>query len=366
MEVNLLLSISFLLRISTCLKVDNVPYKNCSSILNVTLHSDKDGSVGDEYRRSECPPWFRTDERGACQRGPLLDGIIHQDMSTLQTSLTECNCMTEEKGNFSVGVCIHKCAQRISHGYYPLPCRVSELQNFTCDDLNRRGHLCGECMDGYAIPVYSYDLHCVKCEDYQYNWLKYLLVAFLPLTLFYVVVTLFSISFTSPLLSGVVLIFQISANPLQLQIFLSAVASGHIVHPMALKVVLSFASLWNLDFFRLFYSFCLHPNTSAVEIMALDYAIAVYPVFLIAITYMMVKLHDYNWKLLVWTWKPFSFILRPLRRWWNTRTSLVDVFASFIYLSSSRLLWTSLNQIQCILISTQLVCIQCLHVNTIP
>ena len=343
MEVNLLLSISFLLRISTCLKVDNVPYQNCSSILNVTLHSDKDGSVGDEYRRSECPPWFRTDERGACQRGPLLDGIIHQDMSTLQTSIMECNCMTEENGTFSVGACIYKCTKHISHGYYPLPCRVSELQNFTCDDLNRRGHLCGECMDGYAIPVYSYDLHCVKCEDYQYNWLKYLLVAFLPLTLFYVVVTLFSISFTSPLLSGVVLIFQISANPLQLQIFLSAVASGHIVHPMAFKVVLSFASLWNLDFFRLFYSFCLHPNTSAVEIMALDYAIAVYPVFLIAITYMMVKLHDYNWKLLVWTWKPFSFILRPLRRWWNTRTSLVDVFASFIYLSSSRLLWTSLN-----------------------
>ena len=45
----------------------------------------------------------------------------------------------------------------------------------------------------------------------------------------------------------------------------------------------------------------------------------------------------------MWTWKSLSFILRPLRRRWNTRTSLVDVFASFIYLSSSRLLWTSAN-----------------------
>ena len=178
-------------------------------------------------------------------------------------------------------------------------------------------------------------------------------MAFLPLTLFYVVVTLFSISFTSPLLSGVVLIFQIVATPVQLQIFLSAVASGHIVHPMAFKVVLSFASLWNLDFFRMFYSFCLHPNTSAMEIMALDYAMAVYPVFLIAITYVMVKLHDYSWKLLLWTWKPFSFILRPLRRRWNTRTSLVDVFASFIYLSSSRLLWTSANFLLSITVYTQ-------------
>ena len=74
-----LLSVSSLLRISICLTVDNLPYQKCSEILNITLHSDKDGSVGDEYRRSECPPWFRTDERGACQRGSLLDGIIHSN-----------------------------------------------------------------------------------------------------------------------------------------------------------------------------------------------------------------------------------------------------------------------------------------------
>ena len=166
MEVNFLLCVLFLLRISTCLKVDNLPYKNCSAILNITLHSDKDGSVGDEYRRSECPPWFRTDERGACQHGPLLDGIIHQDMSTLQTSILECNCMTEENGTFSVGACMYACSEHMHHGYYLLPCCVSELQDFTCADLNRRGHLCGECMEGHAIPVYSYDLHCVTCEDY--------------------------------------------------------------------------------------------------------------------------------------------------------------------------------------------------------
>ena len=348
-------SVSFflLLKVSTCLTIEFLQYKNCSTILNITLHSDKDVSVGDEYRRSECPPWFRTDERGGCQRGPLLDGIIHQDMSTLQTSIMECNCMTEENGTLSVGACIYTCTAYMYHGYYPLPCRVSELQNFTCADLNRRGHLCGECMEGYTIPVYSYDLHCVKCEDYEYNWLEYLLVAFLPLTLFYVVVTLFSISFTSPLLSGLVLIFQISANPIQLQICLSDVEAGYIVHPMALKIVLSLASLWNLDFFRMFYSFCLHPNTSAMEIMALDYVLAVYPVFLIAITYMMVKLHDYNWKTLVWAWRSFSKILKPLRRQWNSKASLVDVFASFIYISSSRLLWTSMNFLVPITVYTQ-------------
>jgi hypothetical protein len=55
------------------------------------------------------------------------------------------------------------------------------------------------------------------------------------------------------------------------------------------------------------------------------------------------KLHDRNFKLVVWPWKLFSAFLNPLKRKWNIRTSLVDVFASFIYLSSTRLLFTSMN-----------------------
>ena len=56
----------------------------------------------------------------------------------------------------------------------------------------------------------------------------------------------------------------------------------------------------------------------------------------------MVQLYDHNFKLLVWPWKLLSVILKPLQRRWNVKTSL-DVFASFIYLSSTRLLVTSLN-----------------------
>ena len=217
------------------------------------------------------------------------------------------------------------------------------MQNFTCAGLNRRWTSCGRCEDGHAIPVYSYDLGCVKCDNYKYNWLKYLAVAFLPLTLFYILVTLFSISFTSPLLTGLVMVFQIEGHPIQTQQFLSLVKSGLVVYPKLFKALLSIASLWNLDFFRLYYSFCLHPDASAMAIIALDYATTVYPVILIGVTYVLVKLYDHNFKLLVWPWKLLSVFLKPLRRHWDVRTSLVDVFASFIYLSSTRLLVTSIN-----------------------
>ena len=135
--------------------------------------------------------------------------------------------MTEDNGGLVVGGCMYTC--KAIMGYYPLPCRVSQVNDFTCAGLHHRGKLCGMCEDGHAIPVYSYDLGCVKCDNYKYNWLKYLEVAFLPLTLLYILVTLFSISFTSPLLTGLVMVFQIEGHPVRIQQFLSLVKSGTVI-----------------------------------------------------------------------------------------------------------------------------------------
>ena len=185
-------------------------------------------------------------------------------------------------------------------------------------------------------------MKCVKCEDYKYNWLKYLAVAFLPLTIFYLLATLLSISFTSPLLSAVVVLFQIAAHPTQLQIILNFIESGTFIAPKQVVIVAaSIAGIWNLDFFRMAYnSFCLHPNASAMDIMALDYVTAVYPILLIIITYGIVTLYDKKHFHLF----PCAHLIHKLLRIrWNIRTSLVKVFASFIFLSSSRLLLASIS-----------------------
>ena len=310
---------------------------NCSALLNKTQNLVNGHGI------SECPPWFQLDNQtGACLSGPQLGGIIQQDTLTLGTSVLECNCMTEADGVLSVGPCMYTCVAL--RGYYQVPCHVSQLQNFTCANFNRYGLLCGQCMDTYALPVYSYELKCVKCVDYKYNWLKYLAAAFLPLTIFYILVALFSISFTSPLLSAVVTLFQILANPNQLRIILSLADEGIIIVPQKLVMIIaSTAALCNLDFFRMYYTFCLNPDVSPMVIMALDYATAVYPLLLIGATYVMVTLYDHKFKPLVWSWKLCGLILKPLRRRWNITTSLVDVFASFIFLSSNRLLLASMN-----------------------
>ena len=312
--------------------------QNCSARLNISLHHP-DLSRGDN--QVECPPWFIPNNvTGGCSAGPPLDGLVQQEVTTLQTIVMQCYCMTEVDGVASVAFCFHTCFSLTS--YYTLPCHVSQLQNFTCPPyLNKHGQFCSKCIQGYAYPVYSYSLSCVKCVDYTYNWLKYLAAAYLPLTFFYILVAIFFISFTSPILSGVVTMFQLAANPISL-IYIHQGYGGDLESGIILKIIATFASVWNLDFGRLFYSFCLRPDVSALQLSALEYGIVVYPVVLILITYLFVKLHDRNFWLIVLLWKPLNYFIKPLRKYFKLKTSLVDVFASFLFLSLCRLLLTSM------------------------
>ena len=310
--------------------------ENCSAALNISssLH-------GHGKPPAECPPWFtRGNESGNCRAGPTLNGMIQQDMSTLQTSIMQCFCMTEEDGVLIVGACLHECLSITP--YYPLPCHVSQIQNFTCPpSLKRGGPLCTKCINGHAYPVYSYKKECFKCEHYKYNWLKYLAVAYLPLTIFYILVAMFSISFTSPLIIGLVMLFQLAASPTMLQ-FINWFSQGHNFGKF-LAMYAAFASLLNLDFGRIYYTFCLNPTATPLELNTLDYGVVVFPVFLIFLTHFLVKLHKRGTKPIVWVWLAIVAILGPLRKQLKVNKSLIDVFASFLYLSSSRLLITSVN-----------------------
>ena len=308
--------------------------QNCSSLLN-------NQSASGHHNQLQCPPWFFPDNlTGTCIPGSSLDGLLELDLSMMQTHVMQCNCMTEKDGVFSVGFCLHKCSHIFS--YYSLPCNISELEDASCPpNLNRHGLICRQCKHGFGISAYSYSLACVECVDYKYNWMKYIAVVYVPLTLFYIFVTLFSINFTSVAFTSVVMLCQVCSNPLLARLVLSSLEINTPLYMYEItKIVITFTSVWNLDFFRAYYSFCLHPDASESFILALEFAKALYPLLLIAVTSFMVKLHDNNFKFVIWGWKVVSLILKPIR--YNVETSLVKVFSTFIYLSSSQILLTSM------------------------
>ena len=95
-----------------------------------------------------------------------------------------------------------------------------------------------------------------------------------------------------------------------------------------------------MDFFRsVIPPFCVSSNIKAVHALALEYLVAFYPIFLIIITYVCIKLHDNNFRPVVLLWKPFHRYFVHFRRRWDSKASIINAFTTFLLLSFSKILF---------------------------
>ena len=293
------------------------------------------------FEQAVCPTWMHpnlSSSQHECVCGADLEEIISCNRETSTTHIKEHYCIFfDEKLNSTLtGSCPYSTARM-------LPKNVSELNNVLCGLLHRKGQLCGECEDNYTLPVYSYNLGCVKCEDFKHGWINFLAAAFLPLTIFYLLVVMFRISATSSALNGYILVSQILATPAMIRFIYSD--NHRSLHPsvtygtqFAVDLGIAIYAIGNLDFFRSFYKpICLHPDLTYPQVLLLDYAVAVYPLLLIFVTFILVKMHD-NFAFVTWLWRPFHKCLVLFRKQWNIRSSLVNALATFIILSYIKIL----------------------------
>ena len=225
--------------------------------------------------------------------------------------------------------------------YYSLPSNVSELDDVMCGPFNRTGMLCGKCKDGYYPLVNSLDVNCVQCPNGWSNLWKFVMVAFLPLTVFYFIILLFRVNATSSQLHGFIYCCQGIALSSLLRCEL-LFASNKKSSKMTLRVIGALYGIWNLDFLRsLDLGICLPVDT--LTALALDVSVGVYPLLLILITYVLIKLYDRNFTPLVTVWKPFATFVGLFRRNWDIKTSLVDAFITFLYLCSVKFMSVSFD-----------------------
>ena len=200
-------------------------------------------------------------------------------------------------------------------------------------------------MDGYSPPVYSYYPQCVRCGKGTNNWPKYLAVSLLPTTVLFLVVTVLRFRATSDHMNGYILFSQVLTSPPIMRQFGGSLLKNHYVNkPLGyvIQAIIAYFGVWNLDFFRLLYTpFCLHPNATTLQVLSLDYIIAVYPLLLIILTYTLIRLHYNNCRLVVWMWRPFIGCFARCRRQWDIQNSLLDAFATFFLLSYVKFLQVS-------------------------
>ena len=286
----------------------------------------------------QCPLWT-SPQNGSCKCGNDLKGIVKCEDGRGAYALTHCFCMTtiENQSSPVVGPCFVKCTVSRNTSYILFTGEKEKLNNVTCGSFNRAGTACGHCIEGYGLPVYSYNLSCVECTDYKYNWFKYIAVAYGPLTVFYFIIILFRISVLTGDMMGYITISQMMTTiGLATQLFF--MSDDAPFSRATVKIYLSLLSIWNLDFFRSLYPpFCLHPHLSALQTISLDYIVAVYPMILVLLTYLLIKLHD-RFRLVVWLCRPAYTCFRHFRNEWDIKTSLIGAFATFYLLSYVKIL----------------------------
>ena len=82
-------------------------------------------------------------------------------------------------------------------------------------------------------------------------------------------------------------------------------------------------------------------HIKTVHALALEYLVAFYPIFLILITSVCIKLHNNNSRPIVWLWKPFHRHFAHFRRKWDSTASIIKAFTTFLLLSFSKILFVS-------------------------
>ena len=302
---------------------------------------DKDHDASSNGTKA-CPLGYYC-RNGTCQCLTAPRGIVSCSEDGLyKYAILDCYCVTYnlEESLVQAGKCIFNCVNR-TELYHPLPQNGVILNKTVCADENRTGALCGRCQDNNYPLAYSFSLVCVQCHHIHWNWARYIMAAYLPLTLFYLIVLFFKINVVSGHLHHVVFFSQAMSIAALSRIMYQRLHKQPAYFIMA-KVFLSLYGIWNLDFFRPFYSdLCL--GIGILPTLALDYVIAVYPLLLMIISYLLIVLYDRNYRVVSMLFRPFLALFSLFKKNWDIRTSVIDAFTSFFLLSNVKFLSVSFD-----------------------
>ena len=222
-----------------------------------------------------------------------------------------------------------------------LPDNASELNDYMCGPMNREGFLCKDCINGFGPAITSVSYKCSNCTDAWYGMSMFLIVEFVPVTLFYMIILIFKIHLTS----APTMFYIFYSHLIMLEILYSR--NGSITnflsekeHDPLLGIILFVYGIWNFDFVRYITPpFCVSSKLQIIHLQLLGFISTVYPMFLIFLTWVFIKLRDHNFKLFVLLWRPFHKCFVTWGREWDWSNSIIDVFASFFLLTFCKLMY---------------------------
>ena len=159
-------------------------------------------SVTSNNHGISCAPWnYMVSSSGQCKCIYSLRQIKCTDEGTL---LRNGYCTTYKECE---GLFLSRCPY-ISSNYYNvskqdprfivLPNNISELEDYMCRPMNRKGFLCSQCIDGFAPSFTSPEyMSCTNCTESSYGVPLFIIIELIPATFFYLMFLVLQINVTS-------------------------------------------------------------------------------------------------------------------------------------------------------------------------
>ena len=298
-----------------------------------------------------CPTWY-TNITGHCECGATIGERIKCHTDEERVDIRAGYCMTFDykmksalSGSCPYGYIHSNMTNRV---YAALPKDPTQLNETTCGPYYREGLLCAHCIEGFGPAIYISDLACVNCSDISRGSaiILYLVLEFVPITLFYFVVVILHLNITSGPMLGYIIFCQMGAfADVRYATFMTNSIQSHLPHYLVtlyhVSTVLS--EVWSLNFWGALPPFCLSDRITGIHLRMLSFLPAVYVVILMATTCTGIELHKRNYRVVRCLWKPFGLCFLVFQKQWSASDSVIHAFATFIMLSSFTLTFDTLS-----------------------
>ena len=289
-----------------------------------------------------CPAWFYfSNSTNQCECTGIEDMISCNQERTM-AMIANGVCVTSITDGFDVlaGECqLRYIENNTDRMWSELLSSPEVLNEAMCGPYNREGLLCGRCIEGYGLPAYSSDLKCVNCSVFSHKLsiCLYLLIEFVPITLFFVCVIIFRFNITAGPLLGYFLFclfYYQETIGLNRHVFDYIKANSSYQIKCIFLVSQTISELWNLLFFKsLFPPFCVSEHLNSIHLRILTLVPATYSVLFFLTLCVLVELHARN-KVIHLIGKPFIFIRQRLNLSIDS-DSIIHAFATCIFLSTT-------------------------------
>ena len=245
---------------------------------------------------------------------------------------------------FKAPYCKPSSHKMMEHKQTILPRNLSELNDYMCGPLNRKGLVCSECADGFGPSVMSFDYRCVNCTDAWYGVPLFLFLEFAPITVLYLIVLMLHISNTSAPMPCFIMLAQFVTIAFDSNFTVDIIEMFFTKEwnfRLDMQIMLTLYGIFDLEFYRydILPPYCVSSKLKPIHLAFFGYISAFYPILLIFLTWICVELHGRNFRPLVWLWRPFHGCFVRLRRGWDTKSDIIDVFTTFFILSYSKIMY---------------------------